>query len=89
MDVFLNALPAYKAGMHLTHNNHLANGTTVAQDIADGIIAEDDWVSPEEELKAVETNEMWSICWYPDGPFTFRYYCASTFEALMQKVAEG
>lgn len=89
MDAFLNALPAHKAGLHLAHNNHIANGTTVAQDVAQGFIAEGEWVSPEEKMKAVETNEMWSIWWYPEDPLSFRCYYASTLEALMQKVAEG
>lgn len=89
MEALLNALPPHKAGLHLAHNNHLANGSTVARDVSEGFIRDADWVSPEEKQKAIDSNETWSIFWYPESPDVFRSLYASTLEALLQRVAEG
>lgn len=43
-----------------------------------------DWISEEERQKAIETNSMWTIQWYPDHPNTFYAYAASSLWALIE-----
>ncbi len=45
-----------------------------------------DWISPEERVKAIETDSVWTCHWYPDTPVGFNAFAASTFDALMDAV---
>lgn len=42
-----------------------------------------DWVSPEEREKALATNSVWSLHWYPNTPIGFNELLASSFSALI------
>lgn len=46
--------------------------------------ADDDritWASEEDRAKAIATNSVWTIQWYPDTPVGFICVAASTFDA--------
>lgn len=77
--------PKHEASMTLTHNDHKSYYRTVAQSIADVDhgYQEDCWVSPEQRLKAVETNECWTIQWYPDTPIGFCILSAADLDVLL------
>ena len=47
-----------------------------------------DWVSPDEREKAIATNSVWTIQWYPDTPIGFNCVAASTFEAAARYALE-
>ena len=50
--------------------------------------SKENWVSPEEKQKAIDTNSMWTAHWYPDTPIGFYYVHASTFAALLKYLEE-
>ena len=80
-----NRLPAHKAALYLTHNDHLSVYETVEQWWADKMYCDDDdWVSLEEKAKALESNEVWELRWYPDTPVGFYIRLASTLEAVLE-----
>lgn len=73
--------PQHKASLHLTHNDHTTSYQTVTEwwkfQIECCNADVDDWVNPEQLAKAIETNEVWELQWYPDTPvgFIVRYAC--------------
>lgn len=79
--------PEHKASLTLAHNEHLDYYTTVKEEIEDrpDWYRDDDWVSLEEKQKAIDTNEVWTLQWYPDTPVGFHKLHASTLEALMHQ----
>lgn len=78
--------PNHEASMTLTHNDHKNSYQTVEEWLADQRMGEQwfSWVSPEEQTKALATNSVWTLQWYPDTPVGFYALAASTFEALME-----
>ena len=83
--------PRHAASLHLTHNDHKGSYMTVLQCIADGDhgCTEDCWVSPEQKQKAIDTNECWTLQWYPDTPVGFCIKSAADLDALMLYVMEN
>lgn len=82
----LALLPAYPAGCFLEHNDHRNNYMDVDEYTSDD--DDDDWVSPESRALAIETNEMWSIQWYPESPEGFCIKRAHSLAALFEWLAE-
>lgn len=86
---FLAALPKHDCSLTITHNDHLDCYETVEQQVA-----ERDWVSREHFVsdaecdRAIETNELWCLQWYPDTPVVFYRRFASTLEALFSEPFE-
>lgn len=77
--------PKHKASMHITHNDHKSSYETAE----DWILCNDDnhyadWISAEEKAKALETDSIWTLQWYPETPIGFCCVAASSFEALME-----
>lgn len=62
--------PTHKCGLYLSHNAHKDDFHTVAEAIErdDHGYRVLDWVNDEQRNKAIETNECWSLQWYPDTP---------------------
>lgn len=76
-------LPAHKASCHITHNDHRSSYQTVRQWIEQGCFVDrEDFISPEELERAIETDELWTVQWYPDTPVGFSIAHASSLEAL-------
>lgn len=86
---FLDRLPAHKASLHLKHNDHKSNYLTVAEAIEYDCFGceEVDWVSEEQRQKAIATNEMWTLQWYPDTPVGFCVRSAADLDVLLAAVA--
>lgn len=80
MTADLDWLPPHKGGLYLTHNEHKGVYETVA--LFTGRDRDDQWVSPEEKRKAIETDELWCLQWYPDTPVGFCVLMASSLEAI-------
>lgn len=79
---FAAVLPPHKASLHLEHNPHLGYLQSVEQwDEEQEKWA--DWVSPDERAKAIATNEIWTLQWYPETPIGFHALAASSLAALM------
>lgn len=83
--------PKHEASLHLTHNEHKAYYRTVEESIADEDhgYREDDWVSPEQKQKAIETNDCWTLQWYPDTPVGSYILSAADLDALLEAATRG
>jgi hypothetical protein len=44
------------------------------------------WVSPEERVRAIENNSMWTLQWYPQTPVGFHKSAASSLGALLDSL---
>jgi hypothetical protein len=79
----MNWLPEHKCGLYLSHNEHRDVYESVEQ-----FYNPEDFTSPEEWQKAVETDEVWSLQWYPNTPVGFNRILASSLEAVQQALDE-
>lgn len=77
-------LPRHDASLHLTHNEHKANYETVEAAIQSGTYPDDEWVSPEQRAKAVDTGDVWMLQWYPHTPVGFCRLIACDLQALLE-----
>ena len=59
------------------------NYRTVVDAVEDGIFDNTHWVSEEEKQRAIETNRVWTIHWYPNTPVGFHALSASTLSAVL------
>lgn len=82
--------PHHEASLHLTHNQHKAYYRTVKEMVEEGDhgYAEDDWVSPEQRQKAIETDECWTLQWYPHTPVGFCLLSAADLDVLLAAARE-
>lgn len=71
-------LPAHKAGLYLTHNEHHGIYEPLEQFYDDPST----WISPEEHRLSIENDSVWTLQWYPDTPVGFCMVRASTLEAI-------
>jgi hypothetical protein len=80
-------LPAHAAGLSLTHNEHKNVYQTVAEALEHERPGKEcdelyDFVTAVERQKAIETNEMWELHWYPNTPVGFNRIRAASLPAL-------
>jgi len=76
--------------VHLIHNEHKMSYGTVADSVAmqEHGYADDAWVSLEQRQKAIDTNECWSLQWYPQTPVGFYILSAADLDALLSAASE-
>lgn len=69
-------LPEHRASLHLTHNDH----KSIYSKLEDWIRDNDwcDWEGDEAKRRAIETDECWTLQWYPDTPVGFCAVAAPT-----------
>lgn len=88
-------LPRHIA-LSIWHNEHAGNYQTVAEYIGmwserysahDQRFDDDEWVSPAEKQRAIDTNELWECRWNPHTPVGSCVLCASTLNALLAALA--
>ena len=77
----MNWLPEHKCGLYLEHNAHKDVYETIEE-----YYDPEDFVSREEWMKAVETDSVWHLQWYPDTPIGFYTVCASTLDAVEEAI---
>jgi hypothetical protein len=80
-------LPAHDAELMLNHNPHLNVYETVEGWTSD--FDREDWVSPVEKQKAIATNELWVLQWYPNTPIGFNRIAAASLSAIAQYLADN
>lgn len=78
--------PEHKCGLYLQHNPHKDVYETVEQWLDNDI--DDSEITPEDKAKAVETDELWTLQWYPDTPIGFYFVAAPTLERLLERANE-
>lgn len=79
-------LPDHKCALYLGHNDHRNVYETVEQWLDD----RDDlygWPSAEAMQRAIATDEVWTLQWYPDTPIGFHAIAAPTLGELLEYAA--
>jgi len=75
--------PEHKCGLYLSHNDHRDYYETVEDHYK-----REQFISDEEWEKAVATDNVWTLQWYPDTPVGCYIVRASTLEAIEAKLKE-
>lgn len=78
----LAILPPHKASLSLEHNMHKNNYESAAE-----WIEHNDWCDWEDEnskQKAIDTNEVRTLQWYPDTPVGFCAIAAPTLSDILR-----
>lgn len=80
--------PKHKASLHLTHNQHKDYYLTVQKAIEqeDHGYGVEDWISKEQMQKAIETDQCWTLQWYPHTPVGSYVVSACDLDALLEYV---
>ncbi len=82
--------PRHECGLFLTHNEHRDYYETLEQwlDGSGSHIDEHTWVSDEQRRRALATNNIWVLQWYPDTPVGFCILAACDLDVLLAKANE-
>lgn len=83
-------LPKHKASLHLQHNDHKNYYENLENWIRDNDWC--DWENDEAKRRAIETDECWTLQWYPETPVGFCAVAAPSLEeclALANRHADG
>jgi len=83
MDALFSRLPKHEAGLTIEHQPHKANYETVEE----WARTCEDFVSEEERQKAISTDQLWTLQWYPATPIGFHCVAASSLEAILKSLA--
>ncbi|MFD2248877.1 hypothetical protein FHS82_000986 [Pseudochelatococcus lubricantis] len=74
------------SSLTLSYNDHSADYKSAAQAEPYGEFKDTDWVSDAEREKAIATNSVWRLQWYPNTPVGFIAIHASSLSALIEYV---
>lgn len=80
------ALPPHKCSLTLEHNDHRNYYQSLADYLKDVEArggTEPDWESPEARQRAIDTDEYWTLQWYPNTPVGFNHVAAPTLEECL------
>lgn len=80
--------PAHKCGLFLSHNEHRDYYQPLEEFIEEMDGLRDDFKEPEQLSRALATNELWVLQWYPDTPTSFYRVAAPTLEEVLAAAAE-
>jgi hypothetical protein len=72
--------PPHLGGLFVSHNPHKANYETLEEWSRDDVA---EWVSDDERERAIATDSVWAIQWYPRTPIGFCCVAASTLSAAL------
>lgn len=74
--------PKHKAGLSLEHNQH----KNVYETALDWITAHEwcNWKDEESKQRAIDTDEIWTLQWYPETPVGFCAVAAPTLKELFE-----
>jgi hypothetical protein len=78
-------LPKHKCGLYLEHNAHRD-----VYEKADAYLADSQYgfKSDADKERAIETDEIWTLQWYPHTPVGFHAVAAPTLDELLAFAAE-
>lgn len=68
---------------------HAPNYQTVEEWLRDDPQDDADWTSAEEREKAIRTNSVWRLQWYPNTPVGFQAVQASSLGAIFAALGKG
>jgi hypothetical protein len=78
--------PPHECGLYLNHNEHRDYYQSV-EDWLGGLehLQDDDvWGTPEAKQRAIDTDEVWRLQWYPNTPVGFNVVCAPTLDEVLE-----
>ena len=78
--------PPHKAALHLTHNDHKSIYQTAQEWIEDQeslFKHELWWATDTSRQRAIETDEIWELRWYPDTPIGFCVIYGATLDEVL------
>jgi len=83
-------LPPHKCGLYLEHNPNRDVYDVVGQWVEqnDSLECPADWKDAEQKSRAIQTNELWTLQWYPSTPIGSHFIAAPTLEELLTFAAE-
>lgn len=70
--------PEHKCGLYLSHNAHRD-----VYEIVQDYYEPDDFISPTDRQKCIDTDDVWELQWYPDTPIGFHRVLGSSLELVM------
>ena len=78
-------LPKHNHGLSISHNEH----KTFHDDLDEYIYGRMyDWKNDEARLRAIETDELWTLSWYPRSISTFYLVAAPTLDEVIELALE-
>lgn len=80
-------LPAHKCGLALEHNEHRNYYLSAADWIREHDLYE--FASDEAKQRAIATDEIWTLHWYPETPISFNAIAAPTLDELLEFAARN
>lgn len=80
---FLALLPVHSCHLQLSHNEHRVYYVPASSYANDKIYA-GAWKDDEAKARAIATDEIWELQWYPNTPVGFRLVCAPTLLELIE-----
>lgn len=85
-NAWLSLLPQHKAGLFLTHNEHRGYYENASDYIREGRErpAPATWKDDDAIQRAISTDEIWELQWYPDTPVGFYRVAAPTLHELLE-----
>lgn len=85
MNELASIFPRHRCSLTLTHNQPHDYYESVADYIAghEGRGSAPDWPSDEAKARAIATNEIWELQWYPNTPISSFIIAAPTLAELL------
>lgn len=81
--------PEHQCSLTLEHNPHLSGCETAEEWLSHDHNREQyDWKDEESMQRARDTNEIWTLQWYPDTPVGFCAVAAPTYDELLALALE-
>ena len=77
-------LPKHECGLYLEHNAHKDVYETVEE-----YYKREYFISEDEYQKAIATDNVWNLHWYPETPIGFHCIAASSLEAIQTALKEN
>jgi hypothetical protein len=77
-------LPEHEISLGLIHNPHHGEFQSVEDFTADS--DPDEWVSPDQRMKAISKDDLWQLKWYADTPTIFQQLFAADLSALLERI---
>jgi hypothetical protein len=74
-------LPKHKCGLYLEHNHHRDIYESAKVWLEDNDNHE--WKSEDDKQRAIATDEIWTLQWYPHTPVGFISIAAPTLDELL------
>jgi len=82
--------PKHEAGLSLKHNEHHELYEKIAGYIEErrDYFDDDVWATQTSKQRAIETDSLWVLHWYPNSPVGFNVVAGATLEEVLKRANE-